>query len=197
MEQDNEKTIYFDKEYDKTYYDLISETSYKSAISPSADLEDNLKSLSEKLIENIGLTPPVAIRDAKALLLEKREVEEGDYCVLSITDGSQGQTLYFVRQANNWVNDLTISDEIFGDKINDWGLREAIESFDTTSHGHPDSVKETYKTYMQGIMAEFDKREPNILRQKQFKIYLNELDRRRNTDWKSIYPQIWELVKDL
>ena len=86
---------------------------------------------------------------------------------------------------------------IFGKKINDWGLRQAIELFDTTSHGHPDSVKINYKEYMQGIMQEFDKREPSKLRQKQLKIYLNELDRRRGTDWKKIYPQMWELVKDL
>tara|TARA_Y100000114_G_scaffold97830_1_gene91037 strand:+ start:782 stop:2080 length:1299 start_codon:yes stop_codon:yes gene_type:complete len=86
---------------------------------------------------------------------------------------------------------------IFGKIINDWGLREAIESFDTKSHGYPDSVKVTYKEYMQGVMEEFDKREPSLLRQKQFKIYLNELDRRRNTDWKTIYPQILEKVKDL
>jgi hypothetical protein len=86
---------------------------------------------------------------------------------------------------------------IFGNKINDWGLREAVESFDTTSHGNPDSVKENYKTYMQGIMTEFDKREPSVLRQKQLKIYLNELDRRRDTNWKSVYPQIWEQVKNL
>ena len=50
---------------------------------------------------------------------------------------------------------------------------------------------------MQGIMTEFDKREPSVLRQKQFKIYLNELDRRRDTNWKSVYPQIWEQVKNL
>ena len=86
---------------------------------------------------------------------------------------------------------------IFGKEINDWGLREAIESFDTKSHGYPDSVKVTYKEYMQGVMEEFNKREPSLFRQKQFKIYLNELDRRRNTDWKTIYPQILEKVKDL
>lgn len=86
---------------------------------------------------------------------------------------------------------------IFGSKINDWGLREAVELFDTNSHGFPDSVKTNYKTYMQGIMKEFDQREPMPLRQKQFKIYLNELDRRRGTDWTKVYPQMWELVKDL
>ena len=86
---------------------------------------------------------------------------------------------------------------IFGKQINEWGLREAIEMFDTTSHGYPDSVKIAYKDYMQGIIKEFENREPSLLRQKQFKIYLNELDRRRNTDWKKIYPQIFEKVKHL
>ena len=86
---------------------------------------------------------------------------------------------------------------IFGNKINEWGLREAVEMFDTNTDGFPDSVKENQKTYMCGIIKEFEIREPNALRQKQFKIYLNELDRRRGTNWKIIYPQIWELVKDL
>ena len=119
LEADNGKTIYFDKEYDKTYYDLISESSYKGVISPSAALEENIKSLAEKLTENIGLAQDVALRDAKALLLKKREVEEGDYCVLSVTDGKTEQSLYFVRKDNSWVNDTTISAEIFGDKIKD------------------------------------------------------------------------------
>jgi hypothetical protein len=86
---------------------------------------------------------------------------------------------------------------IFGKKINEWGLREAVEIFDTNTNGFPDSVKENHKTYMRGIIKELEIREPNALRQKQFKIYLNELDRRRGTNWKIIYPQIWELVKDL
>ena len=86
---------------------------------------------------------------------------------------------------------------IFGNKINEWGLREAIEMFETKSMGNTDSVKENYKTYMNGIMKEFEEREPMPLRQKQFKIYLNELDRRRNTNWPKIYPQIFDILKDL
>ena len=86
---------------------------------------------------------------------------------------------------------------IFGNKINEWGLREAIEMFETKSMGNIDSVKENYKTYMHGIMKEFEEREPMLLRQKQFKIYLNELDRRRDTNWPKIYPQIFDIVKDL
>jgi len=86
---------------------------------------------------------------------------------------------------------------IFGKKINDWGLREAIENFNTTTRGHPDSVKVNHKTYMLGIMEEFDKREPSPKRQRQWKIYLDELDRRRGTDWTKIYPQMYEEIKKI
>ena len=50
---------------------------------------------------------------------------------------------------------------------------------------------------MRGIMNEFEKREPSIRRQKQFKIYLKELDRRRGTDYTKVYPQIAEWLKEL
>ena len=50
---------------------------------------------------------------------------------------------------------------------------------------------------MQGNMVEFAEQRLDLKRLKQFKIYLNELDRRRNTDWTKIYPQMWDLVKDL
>ena len=86
---------------------------------------------------------------------------------------------------------------IFGKKINEWGLVEAVGMFDTNSHGYPDSVKVRYKEYMRGIIKEFDQREPSLKRQRQFKIWLDELDRRRGTDWTKIYPQIFKVVKDL
>lgn len=86
---------------------------------------------------------------------------------------------------------------IFGAKINDWGLREAVEMFDTNSYGYPDSVKVSHKKFMEGNIKEFDQRDPSPLRQKQLKIYLDELDRRRGTNWTQIYPQIFNIVKDL
>ena len=70
--------------------------------------------------------------------------------------------------------------------------------FDTNSFGYPDSVKQSQKQYMQGIIKEFENREPNLLRQKQLKIYLKELDRRRGTDFTKIYADnIANWVKDL
>ena len=119
LEADNDKIIYFDKQYDKTYYELINESSYKGAIDPKATIAENIKSVADKLIENIGLKEDVALRDAKALLLKKREVENGDYGVLSIDDGGTTKSLYFVREDNKWVNDSKISDEVFGDRLKD------------------------------------------------------------------------------
>ena len=50
---------------------------------------------------------------------------------------------------------------------------------------------------MEGNITEFENREPSIIRQKQFKIYLKELDRRRGTDYTKVYPQIAEWLKEL
>jgi hypothetical protein len=86
---------------------------------------------------------------------------------------------------------------IFGSKINDWGLREAVEIFDVKTNGSPDSVKQNHKKFMQGNIKEFDLANSDVKRMRQFRTYLNELDRRRGTDWKKIYPQMWDLVKDL
>ena len=86
---------------------------------------------------------------------------------------------------------------IFGSKINDWGLREAIDLFDVNTNGSPDSVKVNHKKFMQGNMTEFSGQASDVVRLKQFKIYLDELDRRRGTDWTNIYPQMFDIVKDL
>ena len=66
-----------------------------------------------------------------------------------------------------------------------------------TKHAKVAAVKANHKIYMRGIMNEFEKRKPSILRQKQFKIYLKELDRRRGTDYTKVYPQIAEWLKEL
>ena len=50
---------------------------------------------------------------------------------------------------------------------------------------------------MNGIIKEFDKREPMPERQKQLKIYLSELDRRRGTNFRKIYPQISKALGDI
>ena len=81
---------------------------------------------------------------------------------------------------------------IFGNRVLDLGLRRAVDIFDPMASGCRDSVKEQYKEYMNGICREMSSVEPNIIRQKQYKIYIEELDRRRGTNYKELFPTIAE-----
>ena len=63
--------------------------------------------------------------------------------------------------------------------------------------GYKDSVKAQHKEYMQGIVKEMENAKPNIASQKQYKIYIEELDRRRNTDYRKVFPEIAEWLKDI
>ena len=115
LEADNDKNIYFDKEYDKTYYDMIDEPSYKKIIKGVEEPEEKISQLAEKLVENVGLNIKNALREAEAMVSKKRAIINGDYCVLIIDDGRKIQNLYFIRTDNKWVRDTNISDDVFGD----------------------------------------------------------------------------------
>ena len=115
LDADNDKSIYFDKEYDKTYYDMVDEPSYKQIVKGDSSYEEKIKLLAEKLAENIGLTLENALRESSAMINKKRQVIDGDYGVLVINDGKKLQHLYFIRQDNKWLRDTNITDDVFGD----------------------------------------------------------------------------------
>ena len=159
-----------------------------------------------------GLDLKVAIKNFEHIL-HNTDIEQGINSALTVTavpgmpalakyinECSKIKPIYWsmTKAANKDVDHRPyLYPGIFGSKINDWGLGEAIELFDVNTDGYPDSVKVNHKNFMQGNMTEFSAEKPSPIRMKQFKIYLNELDRRRGTDWTKIYPQMWELVKDL
>ena len=159
-----------------------------------------------------GLDLKLALKNFE-YILHNTGIEQGINSALTVTavpgmpamvkyinECSKTKTIYWsMMKANQYnMNPMPyLYPGIFGKKINEWGLREAVELFDTNSYGYPDSVKINHKKYMQGIMKEFEQREPDLYRQKQLKIYLTELDRRRSTNFSKIYPQIWQEVKDL
>ena len=159
-----------------------------------------------------GLDLKVAIKNFEHIL-HNTDIEQGINSALTVTavpgmpalakyinECSKIKPIYWsmTKAANKDVDHRPyLYPGIFGSRINNWGLSEAIELFDVNTNGHPDSVKVNHKKFMQGNMTEFSAEKPSPIRMKQFKIYLNELDRRRGTDWTKIYPQMWELVKDL
>ena len=159
-----------------------------------------------------GLDLKLAIKNFE-YILHNTKIEQGINSALTVTavpgmpalakyinDCSKIKPIYWsmTKAANR--DDTTspyLYPGIFGSKINDWGLSEAIELFDVNTNGYPDSVKVNHKKFMQGNITEFSKQTSDPKRLKQFKIYLDELDRRRGTDWKKVYPQMFEIVKDL
>ncbi len=97
--QDNDKEIYFDKILDSTQYDIYN--SYKENIDHLTE-EQQLDSLKNHLMSNIGLNEETALRDAIAMMIQKREVIDGDYAVL---DQGDYDYRYFYRENDKWKHD--------------------------------------------------------------------------------------------
>tara|TARA_B100001115_G_C15615741_1_gene295322 strand:- start:54 stop:611 length:558 start_codon:yes stop_codon:yes gene_type:complete len=80
---------------------------------------------------------------------------------------------------------------IFGDKIVPLGINQAIDLFETFG----DPIKEAQLNNLKGIKQECENTQPDYLQQKLLKIYLKEMDRRRNTDYKQLFPTINDLLQ--
>ena len=80
---------------------------------------------------------------------------------------------------------------IFGDKIVPLGIDKAIEQFQTFG----DPIKEAQLNNLKGIKQECESTPPDLMQQKLLKVYVKELDRRRNTDYKILFPTIHQLFQ--
>ena len=80
---------------------------------------------------------------------------------------------------------------IFGDKIVPLGINQAIELFETFG----DPIKEAQLNNLKGIKQECENTQPDLLQQKLLKIYMKEIDRRRNTDYRQLFPTIDKLLQ--
>jgi hypothetical protein len=110
-----------------------------------------------------------------------------------------------IRKINNWstnqrpiffslmqaAGNKYVHPDIFGPKVLDWGYREAVEMFETQGN----NVKEGYKTYLEGIMKKIENSQPDIEAQKALHKYLTILDERRGTNYKTLFPDIYEEIK--
>ena len=115
LEEDNNKDIYYDKNYDKTFYDIKNEYDLNNInLEEGEDIEEaKINFLAEKLVETNGVNKNMAIRDAKAMLLGKRKVEDGDYAIVEIISSDGQNNLYYRRNNNRWERDPEISQDMF------------------------------------------------------------------------------------
>lgn len=108
LEEDNSKTIYYDKKYDYTHYDMLESF-------PRRNMDDAryTEFVALKLQENVGLPLEVAREDAKTMIEGKKEVKNGDYAVLESFENDAFVTRYYKREDDAWVLDEDTTKETF------------------------------------------------------------------------------------
>ena len=119
LEADQKKEIYVDKEYDKTNYSLLNE--YNSE-KESMELQEFILFMVGKLKEKFNLTDEEAVFEARIILKGKRPVENDTYAVLITSEHGLSDnafnlkftgTQYYKRNADQWVLDKSIDENVF------------------------------------------------------------------------------------
>jgi hypothetical protein len=106
LEEDNGKTIYFDKKYDKTNYGLLDDYE-KEQIEMKPD--DFLEFLKGKLMTKHNYNLDEAPYIADALLNGMKTVLDGNLAIVYLNDESD--YAYYTRENNKWVKTTYLTDE--------------------------------------------------------------------------------------
>ena len=108
LENDNNKLIFYDSIYDTTMYSLLNEfqNEYKMM-----DNTTFIEFLTTKLMNIMKLTKAKALREAKSIIEEKREIIDGDYAVLK--DKASAKNYIYKRENNIWILDPAFEDKFY------------------------------------------------------------------------------------
>ena len=105
----NQELIFVDKKYDQTPYDIgrawLEENEMANINKEEKEITDNLSLF---LQENNGVEKSLADRDAKAMKMGKRLVENGDYAILEV---GVEEIKYYIRDRNRWKLNKSMSGE--------------------------------------------------------------------------------------
>jgi hypothetical protein len=113
---DNDKPIYYDKQYDTTNYDLIDQKYRKEKNSLSH--EDFILFLTDVLQKKDRLNDIEAEYMATTLANQAKQVREGDYAILVTTNNQFEETMadqmeYYIRNNDVWVLDDKVDPNVF------------------------------------------------------------------------------------
>ncbi len=109
---DNNKQIYYDKDYDTTNYELINEKYKKQR--EQLDTEDFIIFLTDEFKIKNKMDENSAEYMANTLVNQAKKVREGDYAILLKTYESIPEQLeYYVRRDDMWVLDTNIDPALF------------------------------------------------------------------------------------
>jgi len=108
LENDNNKLIFFDSIYDKTMYSMLKQFEREEK---TMDSNAFLEFLTTNLMSIMKLTRVQALREAKSIIDEKREIIDGDYALLK--DKSSSKNYIYKRENNVWILDPTFEDKFY------------------------------------------------------------------------------------
>jgi len=111
LEEDNNKSIYFDKKYDKTNYGLLEENYQKEILTLSSD--DLRLHVMKDLMEKKKMSQSDADYLATTLVDGYKAVIDGQYAILykGYKELSSDEVDYYVRKDNKWVIDKEANEE--------------------------------------------------------------------------------------
>ena len=110
LESDNNKLTYFDSIYDKTFYSIINDFENERN---TMSTKEFFEFLTLKIMEVMNFTKKNALREAKAIMEEKKEIIDGDYAVL--IDNESKKNYIYVRKNNIWELDEKFKDAFYID----------------------------------------------------------------------------------
>ena len=110
LELDNNKLTYFDAIYDKTFYSIIKEFENEKE---KMDNKEFFEFLTNKIMESMNFTKKKALREAKAIIEEKKEIIDGDYALL--IDKKTNKKNIYIRKNNIWIIDEKFKDDFYID----------------------------------------------------------------------------------
>jgi ElaB/YqjD/DUF883 family membrane-anchored ribosome-binding protein len=109
LQDDNDKTVYFDKKYDSTNYSIIDEyLNQQTNMSP----EEFIEFLTKKIQDKMKLTDLDANYLTETLINGMKKVVNGDYAV--VYNDNENKLTYYKRDHNKWVLDANADDKMVG-----------------------------------------------------------------------------------
>jgi len=170
LENDNDKTIYFDRKYDKTNYGIMEEDSKKGGYSEQVInlTPDKLKEhiINDQIKKN-KLSEPEATYLADTLVNGIKKVIDGQYAILykghsSAVDYIKEESDYYVRKDDKWVLDkeLIKKNLVTDEPSIICDLQEKCISIPTKNDDDCESMKVTelglQNSLLKDIISEFD-----------------------------------------
>ena len=213
---DNDKTIYFDKMYDMTNYDIVSEKYNRERDTLSPD--EFIIFLTDVFVKK-GQSPETAKYDAETLVNQIKSVRDGVYAILVTTtketdSGAEfpSEMTYYVRQNNKWVEEPSATAENFAaaadtmcdinygclyNPVNKEG--ERCESVATTKNRHVGSaIKQIFAQFDKNYNVSKEELQASIEAQlKQYEVVFDKLKEIARRDYYKYTQKNYELGLDM